>query len=50
MILMYDTQEEKQGAAQVETVRPRVIHVRRKSEEMQQEGKSMSISKHCYFS
>ncbi|KAF1419622.1 TALPID3 protein, partial [Spheniscus mendiculus] len=31
-------QEESQGAAQVETVRPRVIHVRRKSEEMQQEG------------
>ncbi|KAF1519463.1 TALPID3 protein, partial [Eudyptula minor] len=32
------SQEESQGAAQVETVRPRVIHVRRKSEEMQQEG------------
>ncbi|XP_075359949.1 protein TALPID3 isoform X8 [Mycteria americana] len=31
------SQEESQGAAQVETVRPRVIHVRRKSEEMQQE-------------
>ncbi|KAF1670452.1 TALD3 protein, partial [Pygoscelis papua] len=32
------SQEESQGAAQVETVRPRVIHVRRKFEEMQQEG------------
>ncbi|XP_074677110.1 protein TALPID3 isoform X2 [Strix aluco] len=31
------SQEESQGAAQVETVRPRVIHVRRKSEEVQQE-------------
>ncbi|XP_075609413.1 protein TALPID3 isoform X2 [Balearica regulorum gibbericeps] len=31
------SQEENRGAAQVETVRPRVIHVRRKSEEMQQE-------------
>ncbi|KAM6068212.1 protein TALPID3 isoform 2-T2 [Theristicus caerulescens] len=31
------SQEESQGAAQAETVRPRVIHVRRKSEEMQQE-------------
>ncbi|XP_055656567.1 protein TALPID3 isoform X1 [Falco peregrinus] len=31
------SQEESRGAAQVETVRPRVIHVRRKSEEMQQE-------------
>ncbi|NXT48032.1 TALD3 protein, partial [Pluvianellus socialis] len=32
------SQEEDRGAAQVETVRPRVIHVRRKSEEVQQEG------------
>ncbi|KFP58667.1 TALPID3 protein, partial [Cathartes aura] len=32
------SQEESGGAAQVETVRPRVIHVRRKSEEKQQEG------------
>ncbi|NXA21969.1 TALD3 protein, partial [Ibidorhyncha struthersii] len=32
------SQEENRGAAQVETVRPRVIHVRRKSEAMQQEG------------
>ncbi|XP_048163322.1 protein TALPID3 isoform X2 [Corvus hawaiiensis] len=32
------SQEESQGAAHVETVRPRVIFVRRKSEEMQQEG------------
>ncbi|PKU44765.1 talpid3 hypothetical protein [Limosa lapponica baueri] len=32
------SQEENQGAVQVETVRPRVIHVKRKSEEMQQEG------------
>ncbi|XP_008945368.1 PREDICTED: protein TALPID3 [Merops nubicus] len=32
------SQEEFQGAAQVETVRPRVILVRTKSEEMQQEG------------
>ncbi|KFP86839.1 TALPID3 protein, partial [Acanthisitta chloris] len=32
------SQEESQGAAPVETVRPRVIHVRGKSEEMQQEG------------
>ncbi|KFV58735.1 TALPID3 protein, partial [Gavia stellata] len=32
------SQEESRGAAQVEAVRPRVIHVRRKSEEMQQEG------------
>ncbi|XP_059675271.1 protein TALPID3 [Gavia stellata] len=31
------SQEESRGAAQVEAVRPRVIHVRRKSEEMQQE-------------
>ncbi|XP_032865648.2 protein TALPID3 isoform X2 [Tyto alba] len=31
------SQEESRGAAQDETVRPRVIHVRRKSEEMQQE-------------
>uniref|UniRef100_A0A8C5TPJ1 KIAA0586 n=1 Tax=Malurus cyaneus samueli TaxID=2593467 RepID=A0A8C5TPJ1_9PASS len=31
------SQEESQGAARVETVRPRVIFVRRKSEEMQQE-------------
>ncbi|XP_026705745.1 protein TALPID3 isoform X2 [Athene cunicularia] len=31
------SQEESQGAAQVETVRPRVIYVRRKSEEVQQE-------------
>uniref|UniRef100_A0A663EQ75 KIAA0586 n=1 Tax=Aquila chrysaetos chrysaetos TaxID=223781 RepID=A0A663EQ75_AQUCH len=30
--------EDLRGAAQVETVRPRVIHVRRKPEEMQQEG------------
>ncbi|XP_061854074.1 protein TALPID3 isoform X3 [Colius striatus] len=32
-----ESEEESQGAAQVETVKPRVIHVRRKSEEMQQE-------------
>ncbi|XP_071413383.1 protein TALPID3 isoform X2 [Pithys albifrons albifrons] len=32
------SQEESQGAAQVETVRPRVILVRRMSEEMHQEG------------
>ncbi|NXA79815.1 TALD3 protein, partial [Thryothorus ludovicianus] len=32
------SQEESQGAAHVEAVRPRVIFVRRKSEEMQQEG------------
>ncbi|KFQ68577.1 TALPID3 protein, partial [Phaethon lepturus] len=44
------SQEESRGAAQVQTVRPRVINVRRKSEEMQQEGKSMSISKHSSFS
>ncbi|KAM9291845.1 protein TALPID3 isoform 2-T2 [Morus bassanus] len=31
------SQEESRGAAQVETVRPLVIHVRRKSEEVQQE-------------
>ncbi|KAM9652162.1 protein TALPID3 isoform 3-T3 [Morphnus guianensis] len=31
------SQQESRGAAQVETVRPRVIHVRRKPEEMQQE-------------
>ncbi|XP_062351744.1 protein TALPID3 [Cinclus cinclus] len=31
------SQDESQGAAHVETVRPRVIFVRRKSEEMQQE-------------
>ncbi|XP_010073082.1 PREDICTED: protein TALPID3, partial [Pterocles gutturalis] len=31
------SQEEDRGAAQVETVRPRVTHVRRKSEETQQE-------------
>ncbi|KAM6392969.1 protein TALPID3 isoform 2-T2 [Pluvialis apricaria] len=34
------SQEENQGAARVETVRPRVIHVRRKSEEMQLEGEN----------
>ncbi|KFV93767.1 TALPID3 protein, partial [Fulmarus glacialis] len=44
------SQEESRGAAQFETVRPRVIHVRRKSEEMQQEGKSVSVSKHSSFS
>ncbi|KAM4666025.1 protein TALPID3 isoform 3-T3 [Amazona ochrocephala] len=32
------SQEESQGAAQVETVKPQVIYVRRKSEEMQQEA------------
>ncbi|KAM6360600.1 protein TALPID3 isoform 3-T3 [Alca torda] len=32
------SQEENRGAVGVETVRPQVIHVRRKSEEMQQEG------------
>ncbi|XP_027572942.2 protein TALPID3 isoform X4 [Pipra filicauda] len=32
------SQEESQGAAQIETVRPRVILVRRMSEEMQQAG------------
>ncbi|XP_074400079.1 protein TALPID3 isoform X1 [Zonotrichia albicollis] len=32
------SQEESQGAAHVQIVRPRVIFVRRKSEEMQQEG------------
>ncbi|CAN8215651.1 unnamed protein product [Coccothraustes coccothraustes] len=32
------SQEESQGAAHVQAVRPRVIFVRRKSEEMQQEG------------
>ncbi|XP_066177690.1 protein TALPID3 [Sylvia atricapilla] len=32
------SQEESQGAAHAETVKPRVIFVRRKSEEMQQEG------------
>ncbi|OPJ81312.1 hypothetical protein AV530_009788 [Patagioenas fasciata monilis] len=32
------SQGESGGAAQVQTVRPRVIHVRSKSEEMQQEG------------
>ncbi|XP_075006929.1 protein TALPID3 isoform X2 [Calonectris borealis] len=31
------SQEESRGAAQFETVRPRVVHVRRKSEAMQQE-------------
>ncbi|XP_061318408.1 protein TALPID3 isoform X3 [Pezoporus flaviventris] len=34
------SQEESQGAAQVETVKPQVIYVRRKSEEMQREGKA----------
>ncbi|XP_061199607.1 protein TALPID3 isoform X3 [Neopsephotus bourkii] len=34
------SQEESQGATQVETVTPRVIYVRRKSEEMQREGKA----------
>ncbi|XP_053925156.1 protein TALPID3 isoform X3 [Cuculus canorus] len=32
------SQEESRGASQAETVRPRVIHVRRKSVEMQPEG------------
>ncbi|NXN39119.1 TALD3 protein, partial [Rhinoptilus africanus] len=32
------SQDENRGAVEVETVRPRVIHVRKKSEEMQQEG------------
>ncbi|NXU81437.1 TALD3 protein, partial [Oreotrochilus melanogaster] len=36
------SQEESEGAAQVETVRPRVIFVRRKSEELQKEGKALS--------
>ncbi|XP_009869963.1 PREDICTED: protein TALPID3, partial [Apaloderma vittatum] len=40
------SQEESQGAAQVETVRPRVIHVRRKSEEMQQEGEDAAPHSH----
>ncbi|KFQ41343.1 TALPID3 protein, partial [Nestor notabilis] len=44
------SQEESQEAAQVETVKPRVIYVRRKSEEMHPEGKSMSVSKHSSFS
>ncbi|XP_030338931.1 protein TALPID3 isoform X3 [Strigops habroptila] len=34
------SQEESVGAAQVETVKPRVIYVKRKSEEMQQEGEN----------
>ncbi|NWX04310.1 TALD3 protein, partial [Caloenas nicobarica] len=34
------SQGESRGAAQVQTVRPRVIHVRSKSEDMQQEGEN----------
>ncbi|KAF1572224.1 UNVERIFIED_CONTAM: TALPID3 protein, partial [Eudyptes pachyrhynchus] len=44
------SQEESQGAAQVETVRPRVIHVRRKSEEMQQEGEDAAPRLHSHAS
>uniref|UniRef100_A0A8D0EHE1 KIAA0586 n=1 Tax=Strix occidentalis caurina TaxID=311401 RepID=A0A8D0EHE1_STROC len=43
-------QEESQGAAQVETVRPRVIHVRRKSEEVQQEGEDAAPHLHSHVS
>ncbi|XP_039924215.1 protein TALPID3 isoform X3 [Hirundo rustica] len=38
------SQEESQGAAHVETVRPRVIFVRRKSEEMQQEDSRVVVN------
>ncbi|XP_009947971.1 PREDICTED: protein TALPID3, partial [Leptosomus discolor] len=41
------SQEQSQGAAQVETVRPRVIHVRRKSEEMQQEDIHEDMDRTC---
>ncbi|KAM9015810.1 protein TALPID3 isoform 1-T1 [Ara ararauna] len=44
------SQEESQGAAQVETVKPRVIYVRRKSEEMQQEGGNVSPHLHSHVS
>ncbi|XP_017687226.1 PREDICTED: protein TALPID3 [Lepidothrix coronata] len=40
------SQEESQGAAQVETVRPRVILVRRMSEEMQQ-ADTLGVNRHC---
>uniref|UniRef100_A0A8B9FPC0 KIAA0586 n=1 Tax=Amazona collaria TaxID=241587 RepID=A0A8B9FPC0_9PSIT len=44
------SQEESQGAAQVETVKPRVIYVRRKSEEMQQEGGNVAPHLHSHVS
>uniref|UniRef100_A0A663LVT8 KIAA0586 n=1 Tax=Athene cunicularia TaxID=194338 RepID=A0A663LVT8_ATHCN len=44
------SQEESQGAAQVETVRPRVIYVRRKSEEVQQEGEDAAPHLHSHVS
>uniref|UniRef100_A0A8C0FMF4 KIAA0586 n=1 Tax=Bubo bubo TaxID=30461 RepID=A0A8C0FMF4_BUBBB len=44
------SQEESRGAAQVETVRPRVIHVRRKSEEVQQEGEDAAPHLHSHVS
>ncbi|KAM4666028.1 protein TALPID3 isoform 6-T6 [Amazona ochrocephala] len=44
------SQEESQGAAQVETVKPQVIYVRRKSEEMQQEGGNVAPHLHSHVS
>uniref|UniRef100_A0A8C6IQI9 Uncharacterized protein n=1 Tax=Melopsittacus undulatus TaxID=13146 RepID=A0A8C6IQI9_MELUD len=42
------SQEQSQGAAQVETVKPQVIYVRRKSEEMQQEGGNAALHLHSH--
>ncbi|NXL32640.1 TALD3 protein, partial [Glaucidium brasilianum] len=44
------SQEESQDAAQVETVRPRVIYVRRKSEEVQREGEDAAPHLHSHVS
>ncbi|XP_061199606.1 protein TALPID3 isoform X2 [Neopsephotus bourkii] len=44
------SQEESQGATQVETVTPRVIYVRRKSEEMQREGGNAAPHLHSHVS
>ncbi|XP_063189731.1 protein TALPID3 isoform X1 [Chroicocephalus ridibundus] len=43
-------QEENRGAVEVETLRPRVIHVRRKSEEMQQEGEDAASHMNSHVS
>ncbi|NXE51665.1 TALD3 protein, partial [Casuarius casuarius] len=44
------SQEGSQGAAEVEPVRPRVIHVRTKSEEMQQEGEDAVLHLNSHVS
>ncbi|XP_037992787.1 protein TALPID3 isoform X2 [Motacilla alba alba] len=44
------SQEESQGAAHVQAVRPRVVFVRRKSEEMQQEGEDAAPHLNAHLS